>query len=1668
MSNSDQSLSQLGRSDTAILLENASIDTASPKALALPEHLRAADPGSYLVQWRRSLDSVFYARLRDAGAEFVSYIPNNAALVRVSADGARVLGATPGIRSVLPYEPYYKFARGLLALAVEQDSLAPDQVLNLTLFPGQRDKALSSLRSLGAEPIAEEPVPAGWLLTVQAHPDSLVALAQLPSVQRIELAHARGLLNDLSRTRLNVSADTVAPDNYLALTGTNVTLNLNDTGTDQNHPDLAGRVFFSSTDTNLTLTMQDPDGHGTHVAGTIISSGANSTNLTTPPGSLPGASFRGMAPGASLFVLPIDLRVGPLVSDSYLQQTAASNNFIGLGRTNPIISNNSWSYTGAFEYNAASASYDAAVRDALPGKTGPHPVLYVFAAGNSGNGEDNGTAGEPDSIAAPATAKNVITVGAIEQLRNITNEFYTTNMVSGTNVVITNSFLGFTDSDNVVASFSSRGNVGIGTEGEFGRVKPDVVAPGAFVVSTRSSSWLLDNSLPPSDPRYPVLSSLNSALAPYYRYETGTSMAAPGVCGVLALMQEFFEQRLKSPFSPALLKALVINGARSVNPNVPKYDLAVTNSVKIQGWGLVNLTNSLPTALTNADQQTWPLRFFDQSPTNTLATGQRHTWELSLSPDGQLVPLRVTLVWTDPPANPGAGIKLVNDLDLIVTNLDTGEVFLGNGIPSGFDFNPAINTNAAPESDFVNNVENVILRPPLGTNYSITVLGRRVSVNAVSANTNDVVQDYALVLGSGDGELSSPFASLTGPKADVVGPPPLIAITNGAPLLHQRVGGNFQLAPLADGQPEQWRFYVFTNFFFTNTLSGLTNGSNVAFITFPNGNLSLPRNLEPDIDLYVSMDPALTNLNAAVIANAFKSLNRGGTEAVVFTNAPVGLNKIFYIGVKSEDQEGAEFGVVGFSSDEPFAKQDPFGNHLLRGLPPRVGIPDGSPDAPGGTNMFAVDPLQPAIIARVIVTNDIVHQSTGDLVGNLTYANRFAVLNNHNRYGGVTNTFFHLVYDDSNSGQFYLSRPTDGPGSLNSFVGERTSSTMPWLLTMTDNSRGRTGRVESLTIRVEPNISILGTAVRVCVLANQWDYRFVDVPPDGSKLTVTIANSTAPINVYIKRGVQPTATDFDKSALISPPGGSLTIGLGDVPPLNAGRYFIGVYNPNALTECFDLSATIDQNPAAVRAQTYYPTNSLSLPDDAMTGSSIVVTNNRNVADVQIGIRVDHARASDLVFHLVSPQGTRILLAENRGHDNILGYGLGSGLSTNALTNVVRTVMENGFEGAANLAAVPAGSFVSGWHVDRDNIDVLGPNLFNLHGPAHSGTNFIDIHGDQDGIISTNLATTPGTQYRLSLAYAASMFATIPTSFRIRAGGGTVLDVVALPTGFGPGSAVWRTTSAVFTATSPTTILAVESTAADSLFGVLLDTFKVEELAITTPLFYTIFTENTNLTTTPIKFGIAPFASTNGLSTNLVYTNSFEGIRPDEYCAVTNFGAWQLYSNHVTVVNDVLQSDSGANYLKLENGQVLLTLPTSAGKQYQLQHVFRRNPPDPTLVSWWPAEGNATDIVNTNNGALLNGITFTNGEVGQAFHFDGIDDYVVVPASSNLNVRSLTLDAWIYPAELTQPYPLMEYAAATGYVGTHFWINVTPLRYPGTLFVNFTTTAIPRVTGNHFF
>lgn len=69
-------------------------------------------------------------------------------------------------------------------------------------------------------------------------------------------------------------------------------------------------------------------------------------------------------------------------------------------------------------------------------------------------------------------------------------------------------------------------------------------------------------------------------------------------------------------------------------------------------------------------------------------------------------------------------------------------------------------------------------------------------------------------------------------------------------------------------------------------------------------------------------------------------------------------------------------------------------------------------------------------------------------------------------------------------------------------------------------------------------------------------------------------------------------------------------------------------------------------------------------------------------------------------------------------------------------------------------------------------------------------------------------------------------------------------------------------------------------------------------------------------------------------------------------------------------------------------------------------------PTAGLVSWWRAEGDATDAIGTNHGVALNGTGYGPGKVGQAFVLDGINDVVAVPDSPTLRPSSLTIDCWV--------------------------------------------------------
>ena len=231
-SNTTRTAGQLLRDDRAILLENALIDTSKPLGFSIPQHLQAAsDPGSYIVQARGAVDHTFRSALAAAGATIVSYIPNNAYLVRASAEAAVQLQGNPQTQAVLPYEPVYKLKGDLLRLGLTEEPLPAEARLNVMAFADGRAELAAELEQRGLTVVAETGSPFGPVFTVQG-PEGVdwTSLARLTSVELMEVVSARVKANDLSRVRLGVAVDTQTETNHLQLTGTNVLVVMNDGG----------------------------------------------------------------------------------------------------------------------------------------------------------------------------------------------------------------------------------------------------------------------------------------------------------------------------------------------------------------------------------------------------------------------------------------------------------------------------------------------------------------------------------------------------------------------------------------------------------------------------------------------------------------------------------------------------------------------------------------------------------------------------------------------------------------------------------------------------------------------------------------------------------------------------------------------------------------------------------------------------------------------------------------------------------------------------------------------------------------------------------------------------------------------------------------------------------------------------------------------------------------------------------------------------------------------------------------------------------------------------------------------------------------------------------------------------------------------------------------------
>jgi hypothetical protein len=420
-------------------------------------------------------------------------------------------------------------------------------------------------------------------------------------------------------------------------------------------------------------------GHGSHTAGSVagaVYQGDSSYNGMAPEAKL--AVFD-MGPSLSKLPDPLDINMLPW---SY-----------GAGAR---IHTNSWTSKADYSYSSQAQAVDSFMWN-------HKDMLVLFSAANKGQSE------EGSQLPSPATNKNGITVGATMSTKQHWKELTGNKGLQPSeevyNIIDDNSNLFSPES---LACFSSRGPT------RDGRIKPDVVANGFYIVSAKNGQ---EASTSCSNPLNQLLRAL-----------PGTSQSTPTVAGLAALVRQYFADGYYPPTqvgaapvnafnaSAALVKAMIIASGqrlygsldsscavlnpRNLQPDLEELSESFPNSQ--QGFGRVVLSNSVvffgeesSTIVyrnqSNTDQFGDPVMNVTDAPTSFEICYQGALTKY-LDSKGNPQPAKVTLVWTDLPAQPNAEAALVNDLDLTAKD-SYGNVYYANG---GNDL------------DHVNNVEQIL------------------------------------------------------------------------------------------------------------------------------------------------------------------------------------------------------------------------------------------------------------------------------------------------------------------------------------------------------------------------------------------------------------------------------------------------------------------------------------------------------------------------------------------------------------------------------------------------------------------------------------------------------------------------------------------------------------------------------------------------------------------------------------------------------------------------------------------------------------------------------------------------------------------------------------------------------------------------------------------------
>lgn len=395
--------------------------------------------------------------------------------------------------------------------------------------------------------------------------------------------------------------------------------------------------------------MDEEGGHGTHVSGSVAGSSLSDFS-----------DMDGVAPEAKITFF--DLGV---TDKAFLKVPPLAGLFLEAYRSGARIHTNSWGNLGGL-YGFMSRDVDKFTYE--------HPdILILFAGGNSG-------AFGRRTIISPGNAKNALTVGA-GQIRSVFHD----NPLD--------------EEDYSVALFSS-----IGPTWD-GRLKPDIIAPGDFIMSAYAA--------PPENQTAAFDSSWKGHEHCAVHQMSGTSMATPLTAGAALLVRQYFMDRhhwaticqlnystcTNGPFTPSgyLLKTVFLHAGSPVHRySDPDYDIdgSVLRSFPLgsppdtfQGYGQVVLRNVLPLNRPGGLHESLNLYLWDNQQLTrndaieVLIRVDSKFCSADSDNEDNLVcssPLKVTLAWYDPPHVLGFSSKLLlQDLDLIVES-PSETFYLGN------------------------------------------------------------------------------------------------------------------------------------------------------------------------------------------------------------------------------------------------------------------------------------------------------------------------------------------------------------------------------------------------------------------------------------------------------------------------------------------------------------------------------------------------------------------------------------------------------------------------------------------------------------------------------------------------------------------------------------------------------------------------------------------------------------------------------------------------------------------------------------------------------------------------------------------------------------------------------------------------------------------------------